>query len=31
MLDAHRPPDLITTVERLMFLQLDPTAVIAPS
>jgi uncharacterized protein YcaQ len=31
LLDADRPHDLLATVEQLTFLQLDPTAAIAPS
>jgi uncharacterized protein YcaQ len=31
LLDADRAPDLGAVVDRLMFLQLDPTAVVAPS
>src|SRR5258705_10881272 len=31
LLDADRPDDLLTVVDQLTFLQLDPTAVVAPS
>src|SRR5213596_1255197 len=31
LLDADRPADLITVVQRLTLLQIDPTAAIAPS
>ena len=31
LLGAERPTDLLTVVEQLTFLQLDPTAAIAPS
>ncbi|MEH0842478.1 crosslink repair DNA glycosylase YcaQ family protein [Micromonospora sp. CPCC 205711] len=31
LLDAHQPADLGTVLERLTFLQLDPTAAVAPS
>jgi len=31
LLDATRPPDLLTVLQRLTLLQIDPTAAIAPS
>lgn len=31
LLDAHRPTDLLGTVRHLTFLQIDPTAAVAPS
>ena len=31
LLDAERPPTLLPMVEHLTFLQLDPTAAIAPA
>ncbi len=31
LLDARRPTDLLSTIERLTLLQIDPTAAIAPS
>jgi uncharacterized protein len=31
LLDADRPSDLLTVIDRLTYLQLDPTAVVSPS